>query len=86
MEPRSLPERFANWPGRSELRLRELEVSELIDLIEVVWEEAEALGWLRFAEKYRLNDHGYGCDLTRVVASSIKGGITSRNDLECKTS
>jgi hypothetical protein len=62
MEPRSLPERFLNWPGRSELRLRELETSELIDLIEVVWEEAETLGWLPFAEKYRLNDHGYGWD------------------------
>jgi len=62
MEPSSLPKKYANWPGRSELRSRELEVNELIDYMEDTLAEAEDLGWLGFARKHDLPDHGYGWD------------------------
>ena len=62
MEPSSLPKRYSNWPGRSELRSRDLEIDELVTYMEEVLEEAETLGWLEFAKKHDLPDHGYGWD------------------------
>ena len=62
MEPSSLPKRYSNWPGRSELRSRDLEMDELVTYMEEVLEEAETLGWLEFAKKHDLPDHGYGWD------------------------
>ena len=54
--------KYKNWPGRSELRLRELESNELIDYMEVVMDEAEKIGWIEFARKHKLPDYGYGWD------------------------
>ena len=62
MEPNSLPSKYLNWPGRSELRIREMEVEELTCRMEEVLDEAEEIGWLEFAKKYELPDHGYGWD------------------------
>jgi len=62
MEPQKLPERFLDWPGRSELRLPEIDQYELIDFMEQALAEAEELGWQEFAKKHNLSDHGYGWD------------------------
>lgn len=62
LEPQHLPNKYKNWPGRSELRRRELEIDELIDYMEVVMAEAEEIGWIEFAQKHKLPDYGYGWD------------------------
>ena len=62
LDPPSLSDRYKEWPGRSELRLRELEREDLIDYMEVVMAEAEEIGWIEFARKYKLPDYGYGWD------------------------
>ena len=62
LEPQHLPNKYKNWPGRSELRRRELEIDELIEYMEVVMTEAEEIGWIEFAQKHKLPDYGYGWD------------------------
>ena len=49
--PREIPDEFEDWGGKTELR-EKMPTEEILEMLDILFEEAEEIGWKSFWEKY----------------------------------
>lgn len=55
----SFPSQLQSWPGRYEIREDVLDRDQMVETLDQLLDECEAIGWAAFAAKYGLVDYGY---------------------------